>query len=98
MKVYLDDERAAPSGWIGVQSATEAIRLLEAGQVTYLSLDHDLGDDASGTGYSVILWLEEAVASGMVPPIITVHTSNPSARVKMLLGIESIRRLAAERI
>jgi hypothetical protein len=98
MKIYLDGERKAPSGWIAVQSAAEAIRLLEAGQVTHLSLDHDLGDDASGTGYTVIPWLEEAVASGMVPPIITVHTSNPSARVKMLLGVESIRRLAADRI
>jgi hypothetical protein len=32
--------------------------------VQELSLDHDLGDDARGTGYDVILWIEEAVVSG----------------------------------
>ncbi|MGL1250664.1 cyclic-phosphate processing receiver domain-containing protein [Vibrio parahaemolyticus] len=26
-----------------------------------MSLDHDLGDDEHGTGYDVVLWIEEAV-------------------------------------
>lgn len=42
----------------------EAIRLLEAGLVEELSLDHDLGDDDRGTGYDVILWIEAAVSNG----------------------------------
>lgn len=38
------------------------------GGVTELSLDHDLGDGACGTGYDVIVWIEEAVAlRGFVP-------------------------------
>ena len=40
----------------------EAIALLESGAVEELSLDHDLGDDERGTGYDVVLWIEEAVA------------------------------------
>jgi hypothetical protein len=98
MKVYLDDERPVPPGWHGVRWPDEAIRLLQTGHVTEISLDHDLGDDERGTGYTVILWLEEAVAlRGFVPPAITVHTANASARHKMLLGVQSIDRLMAGR-
>lgn len=62
MKVYLDDERATPEGWVRAWWPDEVIALLETGQVSELSLDHDLGDDPRGTGYDVILWVEEAVA------------------------------------
>jgi len=95
VKVFLDDERQTPPGWIRVWWPDEAIRLLEEGNVTEISLDHDLGDDARGTGYDVIRWIEEAVAiRGFVPPVIHVHSANSSARERMRLGIESIKRLA----
>ncbi len=45
MKVYLDDERPVPNGWMLVPWPEEAIGLLITGQVTEISLDHDLGDD-----------------------------------------------------
>ena len=91
MKIYLDDERATPDGWIRVYWPDEAIDLLQSGNVTEISLDHDLGDDERGTGYDVVLWIEEAVITrGFVPPIIKVHSANSSARIKMELGIESI--------
>lgn len=95
MKVYLDDERPVPNGWTLVRWPEEAINLLITGQVTEISLDHDLGDDEHGTGYDVILWIEEAVATTQfMPPHITVHSANSSARQKMELGIENIKRLA----
>lgn len=73
-----------------------AIELLQSENVTELSLDHDLGDDNRGTGYDVIKWIEEQVAtSNFVPPKIKVHSANISARKKMELGIESIVRLAS---
>ena len=94
MKVYLDDERETPLGWERVYWPDEAIALLKTGEVTHISLDHDLGDDARGTGYDVVLWIEEAVATqGYNPPVITVHSANTSAREKMELGIQSIARL-----
>ena len=93
MKVYLDDERVAPEGWRQVRWPDEVIELLKSGNVTDLSLDHDLGDDERGTGYHVVLWLEEAVVTrGFKPPRVTVHSANPSARVKMEAGIRSIER------
>lgn len=98
VKVYLDDERPTPPGWISARWPDEVIRLLETGQVTELSLDHDLGDDTRGTGYTVLLWVEEAVAvRGFIPPVIIVHTANAAARQKMLLGVRSIRQLVEQR-
>ncbi|WP_163864138.1 cyclic-phosphate processing receiver domain-containing protein [Myxococcus eversor] len=98
MKVYLDDERPTPEGWVAVRWPEEAIALLEGGQVVELSLDHDLGDDEHGTGYDVLLWLEEAVATrGFVPPRVRVHSANSSARHKMELAMERIERFARER-
>ena len=73
------------------------ITLLQGGGVTELSLDHDLDDDARGTVYGVIRWVEEAVAlREFTPPTIRVHSANASARERMLLGIESIKRLAGK--
>lgn len=73
--------------------------MLESGLVTELSLDHDLGDDERGTGYDVVLWVEEAVAlRGFVPPTITVHSANTSARIKMEAGIRAIEALCRRQI
>jgi hypothetical protein len=97
MKVYLDDERSTPEGWVRVYWPDEAVELLKAGGVTDISLDHDLGDDDRGTGYDVVLWIEEAVAlHGFLPPKIQVHSANSSAADKMRAGIASIERIAKQ--
>lgn len=93
LRVYLDDERPTPPGWTRVYWPDEAIALLEQGIVRELSLDHDLGDDARGTGYDVILWIEAAVAErGFRPPQIHVHSANSAARARMLAGVQAIQR------
>lgn len=96
IKVYLDDERATPAGWTRVRWPDEAIALLKTGRVSDISLDHDLGDDERGTGYDVVLWIEEAVfTQDFVPPRMHVHSANASARQKMLAGIAAIERRQA---
>lgn len=93
MKVYLDDVRETPEGWVRCYWPDEVIALLEAGGVTELSLDHDLGDDERGTGYDVVNWIEEAVVlRGFKAPIIHVHSANPVAQQKMNAAIKSIER------
>ncbi len=62
MKIYLDDERTTPGDLHRVYWPDEAVELLTTGSVTEISLDHDLGDDDRGTGYDVVLWIEEQVA------------------------------------
>ena len=95
MKVYLDDERIPYAGWILVKTPAECIALLSTGQVEAVSLDHDLGDDEGiGTGYDVLLWMEEqVVTNGFNPPEIRVHSANVSARVKMEQAVNSIYAL-----
>lgn len=94
MRIYLDDERITPDGWVRAYWPDEVVDLLKKGGVTHVSLDHDLGDDERGTGYDVILWIEEAVATrGFTPPKISIHSANSSARKKMLAGAVAIEAL-----
>jgi hypothetical protein len=94
VKIYLDDARETPIGWTRAYWPDEVIAWLKTGTVEAVSLDHDLGDDARGTGYDVIVWIEEAVAlRGFTPPIIRVHSANPTAAARMHAGIAAIQRL-----
>jgi hypothetical protein len=97
MKLYLDDRRDPPSGWVKVMCAKNAIKFLERDKdssITHISLDHDLGDEKkTGTGYDVLLWIEEQVAiSDYNPPEISIHTANPAARQKMELALKKINQ------
>ena len=102
MRVWLDDLREAPPGWVRVRTPEEAIALLETGEVTEMSLDHDLGlvdGDRERTGYDVLLWLEREVAEGrwVFPlPEIGVHSANPVGRARMERAVASIRRLLGD--
>lgn len=99
MKVWLDDMRPAPEGWNHVLWPQEAVELLVKGKVTHISLDHDLGDDEHGTGYGVLLWIEQATMVGdFVPPVITVHSANVSARQKMVAAIAKIQRIFRSKV
>ena len=94
MKLYLDDERPTPDGWVGCRWPEDVIQAMKAGGVEEVSLDHDLGDDARGTGYDVLLWIEAQVAwYGFAPPRIVVHTANPAARRRMLAAVDAIEQL-----
>lgn len=97
MKVWLDDVRPAPDGWVRVYWPDEVIQhLRERDDVTDVSLDHDLGDDERGTGYDVLLWIEEQVAlSDYVSPRLHIHSDNASAVQRMRLAIMSIKRFEA---
>jgi hypothetical protein len=99
VRVWLDDRREAPEGWVRVRTPEEAIELLRRGGVAELSLDHDLRLDVGArerTGYDVLLWLEREVEAGRTTPpaVMRVHTGNVAAAGRMEQAIESIRRLA----
>lgn len=97
VKVFLDDERPTPDGWVRAFTAPEAIDLLKTGKVTQLSLDHDLGPEDAGTGYDVCLWVEEKIFSQefctekpFAPPVMSVHSANPVGRQRMEFAIQMI--------
>lgn len=85
MKVFLDDERKTPEGWVRTYSVEETIKLLETGEVTHLSLDHDLGTGVRD-GQHVTLWLKEKVfndPSFKLPEHLYVHSMNPVGKQNM---------------
>jgi len=77
VKVWLDDERPAPSGWEWVKTPMEAMKLLKKGRVTELSLDHDLGVSRRGKPVQVeevLSWLVKWFKKGNPLPVLTNHT------------------------
>lgn len=97
MKIYLDDIRPHPDGWVRTYTASETIELLANNIVSDISLDHDLGDENvinCGNGYDVLLYIEEKVANGIITniPNMQVHSANPPARLRMEMAIKSINK------
>jgi hypothetical protein len=93
MKLWLDDERD-PREWIGpdwdidwcwAKNYDEAIVCLRHFDITYASLDNDLGLD-SLEGYKVVHWMIE----NNVWPVdgVNVHSANPVASQRMRQDIE----------
>ena len=101
MKLWLDDERPAPEGWVHETWASDAIEQLQTRNVTHLSLDHDLGcNPRCGSGYDVCIWLEQTIVEDPTfpLPIVTLHTANPVGRQNMQRVLDSItRRLDSSR-
>lgn len=97
MKIFLDDTRPTPEGWIGCRWPAEVIEYLKTGKVTQLSLDWDLGENFSAvsprTGVDVLDWLAGQVANeGFVPPEIHIHTGSKVEGRKMRQQANAIRR------
>lgn len=101
MKIYLDDERPAPEGWVLVKTVPAFIDLMRSarGRVEEVSLDHDLGEEGGGTGHDAVSWLEEQVLAYdyPAPRRVHVHTSNPSARPRMEAAAATIEAQARNR-
>jgi hypothetical protein len=88
MKVWLDDERPAPSGWVHVKTAKDAIRLLCTNQVDSISLDNDLGE-GQPEGKTVARIIEEGAFIGALAPVkVMVHSMNTPALREMLEAIK----------
>jgi hypothetical protein len=99
MKVYLDDLRGTPDGWTRTYTVEETISLLETRQVTYLSLDNDLGEGLQ-EGFVCLDWLEEMVYNDPTFPIpeITIHSSNASRVEYMQRALNSIQRIRQQQV
>lgn len=95
MKIFLDDTRPSPEGWILCRWPAEVIEHLKTGKVTDLSLDWDLGENFSAvqprTGYDVLDWLD-GQGSDFVPPDIRIHTQAQEHNRKMRQRATAIRR------
>ena len=85
MKIWLDDLRPAPQGFIWCRSVNEAKKVIAESEtsqtVELIDCDHDLGDYAAdgGDGIRRLDWLLER---GTLYPI-ALHTMNPVGRENM---------------
>ena len=91
MKLWIDDVRAAPTGYEWVKTVDQAKmvidineRLVGTSVIKLIDIDHDAGDYASDGGDYIKLldWLEE---TGRNYPI-RIHSMNP-------VGVENMRRI-----
>lgn len=79
MKVFLDDKRPAPKGYLLVTSAKKCIKVLKEEKITVLSLDYNLGRKKS-TGYIVVKYM---VHKKLYPKKIIIHSNSQRGRLKM---------------
>ena len=49
IKLYVDDIRACPEGWVPAKTVTEAIHILSTVDVSCVSLDHDIQCSSNGS-------------------------------------------------
>ena len=94
MKIWVDDVRPAPDGYVWCQTVNEAkdtilvlelhATVYESNRVELIDIDHDAGDHAyDGGDYIKLLdWLEE---TGRNYPI-RIHSMNP-------VGVANMRRI-----
>ena len=89
MKLWVDDVRPAPEGYVWAQSVMMAQAVIkveekEGNKIELIDIDHDAGDFVSDGGDYIKLldWLEE---TGRNYPI-HIHSMNP-------VGVENIRRI-----
>lgn len=83
IKLWHDDVRPAPNGWVWATNNAEAQTILSDRNVQECSLDHDLGAEGqgilaagrspNGSGYDLVLWMIE---SDLVPAKVTIHSWN----------------------
>lgn len=86
MKLWIDDVRPAPEGYVGCQSVNVAKEYILCNDIEILDMDHDAGDYAKyGGDYIRLLdWLEEI---GRSYPI-RIHSMNPVGVANMRAVIQ----------
>jgi hypothetical protein len=101
MKVFLDDERPTPEGFVRTYSVEETTKLLLTRQVQFISLDNDLGSlDPNTEGYNILNWLEQEVFNDPTFPIpeMVVHSSNASRAMSMRQAIKKLELIRQQQI
>lgn len=98
MKIWLDDVRVAPQGYVWCHSVNECKQaILSAEQngeeIEVVDCDHDLGDyfPDGGDGIAVVDWLVERDTVYTVE----LHTANPVGRANMQRALEAYYRRKA---
>lgn len=100
IEIFIDDERnpadplikrlfGSTGSEVWVKTAKEAICLLEKGNVSSISLDHDLGDESiQNSGIAVANWIEHAAFDGRIGRLSwRIHSANPVGSKNMMRAL-----------
>jgi len=100
VKLYIDDTKPIPPGWVGVRSIGDAAFFMRNQTFSAISFDNDMGEEKEGA--DLANWLEQKLASGEFSKerfkncVFTVHSSNPAACVRIEQALASIKKLLSE--
>lgn len=97
MKLWLDDERPAPIGFVWAKTAQDAYEIMRYCAVDEAHLDHDLGADIDGEDHpNNGSWLcntleEDAYLDRLGPVLLTarivIHSHNPDGVKQMVAAL-----------
>ena len=93
-KLWIDDVRPAPKGYVWCQSTNEALCLIvdNINSVEELHLDHDMGDTFGGDAIIILNELErkshwdDDFADAVNNIVFKIHSANP-------VGVDNMRRI-----
>jgi GDP-D-mannose dehydratase len=85
MKLFVDDFREAPKGWVLAKTITQAIKILSTMSVDEVSLDHDIIFETadrkigfSEENFTAVAWHIAAMPEEIRPKTVFIHTANPT--------------------
>ena len=90
IKLWVDDIRCAPQGWVLARTITEAIKTLAVLNVEEVSLDHDVAyfDERgswsgknSAENFTSVAWFIRQLPPEERPHTVYIHTANPEGAV-----------------
>jgi len=80
-KLFVDDIRKEPEGWLRARNVTEAIRLLATIYVDVVSLDHDISQTITGDmpfeSFEAVARYIAIMPKEFRPQTVYIHTANP---------------------
>lgn len=93
LNIYLDDLRDCPPQFVLAKNIEELKSLITTQDIAILSLDHDLGTDATGqllpTGYDFVKWFCE---EGLLVQKIYLHTDNIVGKENMYATLKAAQK------
>ncbi len=90
MKIWLDDCRIPPDGWIWAKNSMEFCSIIRAdGRPEKVSFDHDLGDDSHDGSWCASWLINRGLDLNWVPSQWEVHSDNPCGRDNIVSKMRS---------
>jgi hypothetical protein len=91
--LWIDDVRLPPQGWVWAKNYEEALFWIKTGKVSFISFDHDLGEESQKTGYDIAVEVERMAEAGLIIPLgWAVHSANPVGKQRIIHAMTSADR------